>query len=86
MLLDEPGGEKVKAVLDGALLCALNLAEIIVPAGFPHQPTLPQTGIAVICNRTCAAAAADEFVRLSNFQASGEPADATCISPSQHES
>jgi len=29
LLLDEPGGEKVKAVLDGALLGAVNLAEIV---------------------------------------------------------
>jgi PIN domain nuclease of toxin-antitoxin system len=29
LLLDEPGGEKVKAALDGALLCAVNLAEIV---------------------------------------------------------
>jgi ribonuclease VapC len=29
MLLDEPGGEKVKAALEGALLCAVNLAEIV---------------------------------------------------------
>ena len=29
MLLGEPGGEKVKAALDGALLCAVNLAEIV---------------------------------------------------------
>jgi PIN domain nuclease of toxin-antitoxin system len=29
MLLGEPGGEKVKAALDGAVLCAVNLAEII---------------------------------------------------------
>jgi ribonuclease VapC len=29
MLLAEPGGEKVKAALDGALLCAVNLAEIV---------------------------------------------------------
>jgi PIN domain nuclease of toxin-antitoxin system len=29
MLLGEPGGEKVRAVLDGALLCAVNLAEIV---------------------------------------------------------
>jgi PIN domain nuclease of toxin-antitoxin system len=29
LLLGEPGGEKVKAVLDGALLCAVNLAEIV---------------------------------------------------------
>lgn len=29
MLLSEPGGEKVKAALDGALLCAVNLAEIV---------------------------------------------------------
>ena len=29
MLLGEPGGEKVKASLDGALLCAVNLAEIV---------------------------------------------------------
>jgi ribonuclease VapC len=29
MLLDEPGGKKVKAALDGALLCAVNLAEIV---------------------------------------------------------
>ncbi len=29
MLLGEPGGEKVKAVLDGAVLGAVNLAEIV---------------------------------------------------------
>lgn len=29
MLLGEPGGEKVKAALEGALLCAVNLAEIV---------------------------------------------------------
>ena len=29
MLLGEPGGETVKAALDGALLCAVNLAEIV---------------------------------------------------------
>ena len=29
LLLDEPGGEKVTAALDGALLCAVNLAEIV---------------------------------------------------------
>jgi len=29
MLLAEPGGERVKAVLDGALLGAVNLAEIV---------------------------------------------------------
>ena len=29
MLLGEPGGEKVKAALDDALLCAVNLAEIV---------------------------------------------------------
>ncbi len=29
MLLGEPGGEKVTAALDGALLCAVNLAEIV---------------------------------------------------------
>ncbi len=29
MLLGEPGGEKVTSVLDGALLCAVNIAEII---------------------------------------------------------
>jgi ribonuclease VapC len=29
MLLAEPGGEKVRAALDGALLCAVNLAEIV---------------------------------------------------------
>jgi len=29
MLLGEPGAEKVKAALDGALLCAVNLAEIV---------------------------------------------------------
>jgi ribonuclease VapC len=29
MLLGEPGGEKVKAALHGALLCAVNLAEIV---------------------------------------------------------
>lgn len=29
LLLAEPGGEKVKAVLDGALLGAVNLAEIV---------------------------------------------------------
>jgi PIN domain nuclease of toxin-antitoxin system len=29
LLLGEPGGEKVKAVLDGALLGAVNLAEIV---------------------------------------------------------
>jgi len=28
MLLGEPGGRKVQAVLDGALLCAVNLAEV----------------------------------------------------------
>jgi ribonuclease VapC len=29
MLLGEPGGEKVRAVLEGALLCTVNLAEIV---------------------------------------------------------
>src|SRR6476469_3087719 len=29
MLLGEPGGEKVKTALDGALLCAVNLAEVV---------------------------------------------------------
>jgi len=29
LLLGEPGGEKVKAVLDGALIGAVNLAEIV---------------------------------------------------------
>jgi ribonuclease VapC len=29
LLLGEPGGEKVKTALDGALLCAVNLAEIV---------------------------------------------------------
>jgi PIN domain nuclease of toxin-antitoxin system len=29
LLLDEPGGDKVKAMLDGALLGAMNLAEIV---------------------------------------------------------
>ena len=29
MLLGEPGGEKVKAAIEGALLCAVNLAEIV---------------------------------------------------------
>jgi PIN domain nuclease of toxin-antitoxin system len=29
LLLDEPGGDKVKAMLDGALLGAVNLAEIV---------------------------------------------------------
>ena len=29
LLLGEPGGEKVKTVLDGALLCAVNLAEVV---------------------------------------------------------
>jgi PIN domain nuclease of toxin-antitoxin system len=29
MLLGEPGGEKVKTALDGASLCAVNLAEIV---------------------------------------------------------
>ena len=29
MLLGEPGGDKVKAALDGAMLCAVNLAEIV---------------------------------------------------------
>jgi PIN domain nuclease of toxin-antitoxin system len=29
MLLNEPGGEKVKAALDEALVCAVNLAEIV---------------------------------------------------------
>ncbi len=29
LLLGEPGGDKVKAALDGALLCAVNLAEIV---------------------------------------------------------
>jgi ribonuclease VapC len=29
MLLGEPGGEKVKAALDGALVSAVNLAEIV---------------------------------------------------------
>ncbi len=29
MLRAEPGGDKVKAVLDGALLCTVNLAEIV---------------------------------------------------------
>jgi PIN domain nuclease of toxin-antitoxin system len=29
MLLDEPGSARVKAGLDGALLCAVNLAEIV---------------------------------------------------------
>jgi ribonuclease VapC len=29
MLLGEPGGEKVKAALEGALLCAVNLAEVV---------------------------------------------------------
>jgi PIN domain nuclease of toxin-antitoxin system len=29
MLLGEPGGEKVKAALDGAVLGAVNLAEIV---------------------------------------------------------
>ncbi len=29
MLLGEPGAEKVKAVLDGALLGAVNLAEVV---------------------------------------------------------
>ena len=29
MLLDEPGGDTVKAALDGAMLCAVNLAEIV---------------------------------------------------------
>jgi PIN domain nuclease of toxin-antitoxin system len=29
VLLGEPGAEKVKAVLDGALLCTVNLAEIV---------------------------------------------------------
>lgn len=29
LLLGEPGAEKVKAALDGALLCAVNLAEIV---------------------------------------------------------
>ncbi len=29
LLLGEPGGQKVKAALDGALLCAVNLAEIV---------------------------------------------------------
>ena len=29
MLLDEPGAERVKAALDGALLCVVNLAEVV---------------------------------------------------------
>jgi ribonuclease VapC len=29
LLLGEPGGEKVTAILDGALLCAVNLAEVV---------------------------------------------------------
>jgi ribonuclease VapC len=29
MLLGEPGGEKVQAVLDDALLCTVNLAEVV---------------------------------------------------------
>ena len=29
MLLGEPGGEKVEAALDGALLCTVNLAEVV---------------------------------------------------------
>jgi PIN domain nuclease of toxin-antitoxin system len=29
LLLGEPGGEKVTAALDGALLCAVNLAEVV---------------------------------------------------------
>jgi ribonuclease VapC len=29
LLLDEPGAERVKAVLDGALMTAVNLAEIV---------------------------------------------------------
>ncbi len=29
MLLGEPGSDKVEAVLEGALLCAVNLAEIV---------------------------------------------------------
>ena len=29
LLLGEPGSEKVKAALEGALLCAVNLAEIV---------------------------------------------------------
>ena len=29
LLLDEPGGERVKAVLDGALIGAVNLAEVV---------------------------------------------------------
>jgi ribonuclease VapC len=29
LLLDEPGGEKVTAALDGGLLCTANLAEVV---------------------------------------------------------
>jgi PIN domain nuclease of toxin-antitoxin system len=29
LLLGEPGAEKVKAALDGALVCAVNLAEVV---------------------------------------------------------
>ncbi|MGI4795648.1 MAG: PIN domain-containing protein, partial [Janthinobacterium lividum] len=29
LLLGEPGAEKVRAVLDGALICAVDLAEIV---------------------------------------------------------
>ncbi len=29
LFLGEPGGEKVKTVLGGALLCAVNLAEVV---------------------------------------------------------
>ena len=29
LLLGEPGGDRVKAVLDGATICAVNLAEIV---------------------------------------------------------